>query len=84
MYQVKSDDHKPLLIPRQNQPMKSPFNNDPALLHPLPRHTYLYNIIHENTKLIKEILFNKHKRVHVDKRFTSTLIIKLKSYQIRV
>ena len=28
---------------------------------------------------IKKILFSKHKRVHVDKRFTSTLIIKLKT-----
>ena len=49
--------------------------------HPLPRQTYLYNIIHENAKLIKKILFNKHKRVHVGKNFTSTLIIKLKTYQ---
>ena len=29
-------------------------------------------------ELIKIILFNKHKGAHMDKRFTFTLIIKLK------
>ena len=42
--------------------------------HPLPRHTYLYNIIHENMELIKIILFNKHKGAHVGKKFTFVLI----------
>ena len=30
------------------------------------------------------ILFNKHKGVHVSKKFTFALISKLKSYQLRV
>jgi len=50
----------------------------------ISQHTYLYNIIHENAKLIKIILFNKHKGTHMGKRFTFTLITKLKTYQIRV
>ena len=40
--------------------------------------------MHENAELIKMILFNKHKGVHVGKRFTLVLITKLKTYQIRV
>jgi len=47
-------------------------------------YTYLYNSRHENMKLIKEILFDEHKKVQVSKTFTSMLIIKLKTYQIRV
>ena len=35
-------------------------------------------------ELHKMILFNKHKRVDVVKRFIFTLIIKLKTYQIKV
>ena len=30
------------------------------------------------------ILFNKHKGIQVDKRFTFILIVKLKTYQLRI
>ena len=46
----------------------------------ISQHIYLYNIIHENMKLIKMILFNKYKGTQVDKKFTFILIIKLKIY----
>ena len=52
--------------------------------HPLPQYTYLYNKTHENAELHKMILINKHKGIHVDKRFTFVLITKLKTYQLRV
>ena len=48
------------------------------------RYTYLYNKIYENIELLKIILFNKCKGVHMSKRFTFALIIKLKTYQLRV
>ena len=35
-------------------------------------------------KLYKTILFNKHKGVHVGKKFIFELITKLKTYQLRV
>ena len=41
-------------------------------------------MIHENTELIKMILFNKHKETHEGKMFIFTLIIELKMYKIRV
>ena len=40
--------------------------------------------IHENMKLHKMILFNKHKGPNVGKRFTFALITKLKTYRLRV
>ena len=46
---------------------------------------HIYIIIYmEMQNYIKEILFSEYKRFTIGKRFTSTLIIKLKTYEIKV